>query len=81
MMVLFRAVLRLHGDAPEADNVALARHVGTLAEFDATPFVRAVQHVRGENKLSGSDAGQVLAGYLAGIEWLNGHLDRFLPPP
>ena len=81
MMVLFRAVLRLHGDAPEADNVALARHVAALAEFDATPFVRAVQHVRGENKLSGTDAGQVLAGYLTGIEWLNGHLDRLLPPP
>jgi hypothetical protein len=77
MMVLFRAVLRLHGEKPEGDNVALAQRVAALAEMDATPFVRAVRHVRGEAKLASNDAGSVLAGYLTGIERLNAYLDRY----
>ena len=81
MMVLFRAVLRLHGEKPEGDNVALAQRVAALAEMDATPFVRAVRHVRGESKLSSSDAGSVLAGYLLGIERLNAYLDRYAAKP
>jgi hypothetical protein len=77
MMVLFRAVLRLHGEKPEGDNVALAQRVAALAGLDAAPFVRAVRHLRGESKLSSSDAGSVLAGYLLGIERLNAYLDRY----
>jgi hypothetical protein len=77
MMVLFRAVLRLHGQRPEGDNVMLTQRVAALAGLDATPFVRAVRHVRGESKLSGSDASQVLAGYLAGIERLDAYLDQY----
>jgi len=77
MMVLFRAVLRLHGERPEGDNTAIATRVGTLAAFDAEPFLRAVQHVRGTRTLSPSDAGAVLGGYLTSIEALNRYLDRF----
>ena len=78
MLVLFRAVLRLHGETPEGDNVVLAEHVAALAGLDSAPFVRAVRHVRGESTLAGRDAGDVLAGYLTGIERLNGYLDRYL---
>ena len=78
MMVLFRSVLRLHRQQPESDNVALAQHVATLAGLDATPFVRAIRHVRDELKLPASEAGQVLAGYLIGIERLNAHLDGYV---
>jgi len=77
MMVLFRAVLRLAGEKPDLDNAALAQRVGTMAGFDAAPFVRAVQHVRGERKLDAGDAGAVLAGYIAGIERLQRYLDRY----
>jgi hypothetical protein len=77
MMVLFRAVLRLHGERPAADNAAVAERVGALAGFDAAPFVRAVRHVRGAEKLPSDDAGRVLTGYLAAIERLSRHLDRF----
>lgn len=77
MMVLFRAVLRLHGERPSADNVAVSERVGALAEFDAAPFVRAVHHVRGEQKLAGGVAADTLAGYLAGIERLVAHLDQY----
>ncbi|MDB4882349.1 MAG: hypothetical protein JWL95_1115 [Gemmatimonadetes bacterium] len=79
MMVLFRAVLRLHGEQPAGDNAAIATRVGALAGFDATPFVRAARHVRGTEKLAASDSSDVLAGYLTAIEQLNHYLDRFAP--
>lgn len=81
MMVLFRAVLRLHGEKPAVDSVALSERVGTLAGFDASPFVRALRHVRGESKLDAGSAGEVLGGYLAGIRQLNHHLDGYVTPP
>ena len=77
MMVLFRSVLRLHGERPPADNITTATRVGALAGFDPAPFVRAVGHVRGEARLSASESGQVLGGYLVAIEHLSRHLDRF----
>jgi hypothetical protein len=79
MMVLFRAVIRLHGEKPEGDNLTLSQRVASLAGFDATPFARAVRHVRGESRLSGAEAGDVLAGYIAGIEQLRRYLDGFAP--
>jgi hypothetical protein len=77
MMVLFRAVLRLKGEKPDTDNAAVAQRVGTLAGFDAAPFVRAVQHVRGERKLESGEAGVVLSDYLAGIRRLQRYLDGY----
>jgi hypothetical protein len=77
MMVLFRAVIRLHGETPEGDNLALSQRVASLAGFDVTPFARAVRHVRSENRLSGDEAGEVLPGYIAGIEQLRRYLDGF----
>jgi predicted nucleotidyltransferase len=79
MMVLFRAVLRLHGERPEGDNAAIATRVGALAGFDASPFARAVRHVRGGDKIPSSDAGQVLGGYLTAIDRLSRYLDRYEP--
>lgn len=77
MLVLFRSVLRLHGERPSADNAALSERVGALAGFDPAPFTRAVRHVRGESKLPPADAGSVLDGYLAGIERLEAYLDQY----
>jgi predicted nucleotidyltransferase len=80
MMVLFRAVLRLHGERAPTENVATATRVGALAGFDPAPFLRAVRHVRGDERLSGAEPGQVLGGYLAAVEQLSRHLDRFTAP-
>ncbi|MEO6525123.1 MAG: nucleotidyltransferase domain-containing protein [Gemmatimonadaceae bacterium] len=79
MMVLFRAVLRLHGERPDGDNVSVATRVGGLAGFDPAPFVRAVRHVHGTEKISTAESGRVLEGYLTAIEQLNHYLDRFAP--
>lgn len=77
MMVLFRAVLRLHGERPPEDNVALSERVGQLAGIDPGPFTRAVRHVRGKSRLSGEESGAVLARYVAGIEALRSYLDHY----
>jgi len=79
MMVLFRAVLRLHGERPPGDNIATATRVGALGGFDPAPFVRAARHVRGEARLAPTESGQVLGGYISAIEHLSRHLDRFAP--
>ena len=77
MMVLFRAVLRLHGETPTGDNAKTATRVGELAGFDPAPFLRAVRHVHGAEKLSPDQAAQALSGYLGAIERLNRYLDQF----
>jgi hypothetical protein len=76
-MVIFRGVLRLHGERPPTDNEALAGAVASRAGFDATPFVRVVQHVRGSHRLDKREAGAVLADYLAAVERLVTYLDQF----
>ena len=76
-MVIFRGVLRLHGERPPTDNDALVSAVAAHAGFDAGPFVRVVQHVRGSQRLDKREAGTVLAAYLESVERLVAYLDRF----
>jgi predicted nucleotidyltransferase len=77
IMVIFRAVVRLHGETPPTDNVALGKQVAGYAGFDPSPFERVVRHVRGEQKIAADDAGTVLGGYMEGMDRLVEHLDRF----
>jgi hypothetical protein len=77
IMVIFRAVVRLEGVTPPSDNIGLSEAVARAAGFDASPFARVVRHVRGEQNLGTADAPAVLAAYLAGMEKLVEHLDRF----
>ena len=77
IMVIFRSVARLQGDVPPKDNLALAQNVARYAGFDSTPFERVVRHVRGEQTIAAGDVRSVVAGYLAGMEKLVAHLDRF----
>jgi hypothetical protein len=72
-MVIFRAVLRLHGEQPPTDYAALAGRLGSLAGLDADPFVRVVRHVRGEARIAEAEVAAVLAGYLAGAQRLVAH--------
>ena len=77
LMVVFRGVVRLHGEVPPQDYAELSRGVAAKAGFDATPFERVIKHVRGEQKLPRGEARGVLGGYLAGMEALVAYLDRF----
>ena len=79
IMVVFRAVVRLHGAVPPTDNLALSRTVAGYAGFDAAPFERVVRHVRGEQAIPAAESGDVLAAYIGGMERLVGYLDRYSP--
>ncbi len=74
-MAIARAVLRLHDRVPPSDYEALSRDVAQVAGFDAEPFVRVVQHRRGDGRLSRDELRFVLTGYLAGAQRLFVHLD------
>ena len=77
VMVVFRGVVRLHGEIPPQDYSDLSALVGSKAGFDAAPVQRAVRHLRGTDKLSKEEARPVLAGYMAGMERLVSYLDQF----
>jgi hypothetical protein len=77
LMVVFRGVLRLDGEVPPQDYATLSANVARKAGFDAIPFQRAVEHVRGTTKIKREDAGAILAGYMAGMEALVAWLDKF----
>ena len=77
IMVIFRAVERLHGATPPTDYDRLSRDVAARVGFDVTPFARVVRHVRGEEKLGSSEVSVLLAGYIAGVQRLVAYLDQY----
>jgi hypothetical protein len=77
VMVLLRALLRLHGDAPPHDNVAVSERAASIAGISAAPFVRVLRHKRGEQSVPGGDIPVLLADYLAAVEGLVQYLDRW----
>jgi hypothetical protein len=77
IMVVFRGVVRLHGEVPPQDYSQLSAIVGAKAGFDPGAFQRAVTHVRGTQKVKKEEVQSVLAGYMAGMERLVSYLDRF----
>ncbi len=79
LLVIFRGVLRLHGETPARDATRVAEHVGQRCGFDAAPFERVLALVRGR-ALDASETEGTLAGYIAGMESLVQYLDRFTPP-
>ena len=75
VLVLFRALLRLVGEAPAADNEALCRAAAARAGFDPAPFVAVVSHRRGTAKLEGPRVGEVLMAYHDGLEKVVAYID------
>ena len=79
IMIIFRAVLRLHGATPPTDNVRSLTAAGAAqAGFDAAPFAaRGARTCATKSPLKAADAADVLAGYLRGMEQLVAYLDRY----
>jgi hypothetical protein len=78
IMVIFRAVCRLHGESPAPDNVRLVEQVARLAQVDAAPFQKAVRVAKGESGVvPNAEALATTAGYVGGMERLVSHLDGF----
>jgi hypothetical protein len=80
LLVIFRAVLRLHGVMPARDATRVIQDVAARCGFDAAPFMAVLALVRGTALASG-EAETVLAGYLRGMDTLVAYLDQFTPPP
>ena len=78
-VALFRAVVRLHREPAPPDDLQVVERTGALARFDASPFVRVVRHVRGEQMLQPGEIRGTLAGYLTGLERLIAFLDQWRP--
>ena len=75
VMVLFRTLLRVHGD-PGAHGVEDAvRRAAGYAGFDAAPFLEVVAHVQGKPLIPAARADEVLAAYHAGLERFVAHVD------
>lgn len=77
LMVIFRGVSRLVGQAPSQDYEELTRTLAQRAGFAPDPFVKVIRHVRGSEKISRESAAGILEGYLAAMERLVAYLNEF----
>lgn len=77
IMVIFRALLRLRGETPPADQVEVAQRVSALTELDAAPFVRVAWHRKGQNPVRGHEVAPVLTGVITGMQRVVRYLDQF----
>ena len=78
LLVIFRAVLRLHGEVPSRDSDEVLRAVSSHAGFELAPFAKVAELRRGA-ALSAAETEAALAGVLAGMTTLVAYLDRFAP--
>ncbi len=76
LMVIFRAALRVAGKTPPKDRTQLIQETATIARFDADPFTRVLQFVRGTVELAGKDTHDLLLGTLRGMDTLTAWIDR-----
>jgi hypothetical protein len=76
VLVLFRTLLRLHGERIPADPSEVVRQAAVRADFDPTPFLRVLAHVTGAAVIPHGEADAVLTGYHQGIERFVAHVDR-----
>ena len=77
LMVIFRGISRLHGQAPSQDYEELTRKLAARAGFSPEPFVRVIRHVRGTEKIPRETAARILEGYLTAMERLVAYLNEF----
>jgi hypothetical protein len=76
LMVLYRGILRLHGEPRATDYEELTRAAARVAEFDADAVLQVVRHVRGSAPVAEREAPGVAAAYLAALEQLVRHLNE-----
>jgi predicted nucleotidyltransferase len=75
-MVIFRALLRYHGEVPSTDYEALCHQLTARTGIATDAFVRVVRHARGTAKLTDQELLPVLAGYLAGAQAVARYVDE-----
>jgi len=77
MMVLLRALLRVAGEEPPTDSAAVLDRAAVVTGIPMEGFRRALQHARGEARLSGEAAVRAAGIYLectaAVAAWVDAH--------
>ena len=76
VLVILRALCRLHGETPAADSPRLVDQAARLAGLDAIPFQKAVLIARGA-PVHTSGLLPIATAYVAGMEALVSHLDAY----
>jgi predicted nucleotidyltransferase len=75
LMIVFRAVLRLHGRTPPQNNAEVVKDVAELTGVDPDPFYDVIHHVRGDRKIHKDRASAILGTYLRGMKAVTAHID------
>ena len=75
VLVLFRTLLRVHGERAEIASDEVVRRAAARAGFDATPFLAVLAHVGGTADIQTGDADAILTACHAGLERLVAHVD------
>ena len=75
VLVLFRTLCRVHGDAASGAGADVVRRAAGHAGFDPTPFLAVLAHVDGSAPIPSARADEALSAYHAGLERLVAHVD------
>ena len=76
ILVLFRTLLRIHGESGTDGPEDVVRRTAARAGFDPSPFLQVVGHVAGTAKIPADRADAILTAYHAGLEAFVAHVDK-----
>ncbi len=77
VLVLFRTLLRVHGETADVSSDEVVRRAATHAGFDPAPFLAVLAHVAGTAPIPNAGADAVLTAYHGALERLVAHVDSF----
>lgn len=80
VLVLFRTLLRIHGDATTGGAAEVVRRATGHAGIDPAPFLAVLAHVDRSAPIPAARADAVLTAYHAGLERLVAHIDALGDP-
>lgn len=80
VLVLFRALLRVHGEPVPAEAEQVIDAAARRAGFDTAPFHAVVAHARGTKAIPKGDADNVLTAYHDGLKRFVAHVDAMFHP-
>ena len=80
IMALLRATLRLAGEEPPAESLAVLDRIEVITGINSGTFRRMLGHSRGTAKISEADASSVTANYLSSVAEVVGWVDAQGPP-
>lgn len=80
IMALLRATLRLAGEEPPAESLAVLERIEVITGINAGTFRRVLGHSRGDARVKESDAASVSSNYLASVAELVRWVDAQGPP-